>query len=202
METAITDQTIRRPAHAGQRSPHPCRVILVYEDLPSAMRAQDVIFRLTAELKPKFELHNEAWKFELLRFPQLMEEARFDAIEADIIIISARNEFEFPAPVINWIESWLPDQVGRQCSLIALFNREVATAEEVESGTQFASEYLQRIAEIAGMEFFCNAGSHERRFNGFTRAIPALQARRRESSAPGPARFQPEMRAYAVNGSR
>jgi hypothetical protein len=205
MVSESIEPTNWRPAFAGQFPRRQLQTILVYEDLAAAVRAQGVIHRLATELRPEFELHSQVWKFDLLRHPQLKDEAKAEAIEADVIIISAHSDTELPPLITGWIESWLPDKIGRYSSLIALFNRDVESADpEVEGSPsarpQSASEYLRRTAEIGGMDFFCNAATHERGFNKLTAIIPGRQRRQLESSARVNVHLQPEPGRSGVNG--
>lgn len=192
METAAHDQTIRRTPFAHQSPPYPLRAILVYEDVAAALRAQDLIHRLASELQPEFELSNEVWKFELLRHLQLKEEARAEAVEADLIIISAGKDTELPEMITSWIESWLADKVGRHTSLIALFNREEPSTAEADVKPQSAREYLRRAAEIGGMDFFCNIATPEWRQHTFPPTIAGWQRHRRGSSESVSVDLRPE----------
>jgi len=200
MQTASLDETIRRPSFAGEAPRRQLRTILVYENLAAAVRAQSLIHRLATELRPEFELFNQVWKFELLRHPQLKQEVTAEAIEADVIIISASSGTELPPLINSWIESWLPEKIGQQASLIALFDQEVEAGNGAEEGPPSACEYLRRIAEAGGMDFFCNTATQVQRFHRFTSVIPARHHQEAGSSAGLPGHLRPELRGSIANG--
>jgi hypothetical protein len=171
--------------------------MLIYEDLPAAFRAQDVIHRLAAELKPEFDLRSEVWKFDLFAHPQLAQEAASEAVETDIIIISVRQNGALPSLIIDWIESWLPQKAGRQSALIALTGQE-AGVEPPGDNAQPVLEYLRRAAEAGEMDFFSNAGKPDRPFFEFTAIIPEQRLGRRGSPVRTAVGQRPESRKCAA----
>ena len=130
------------------------KIVIAYENFAAGIRAKEVSERLGAQLQPQFEINSDFWKFELLKHPQLREQAALEASEADMIVISADGAGELPVCLKKWFEIWVPEKVGRHSALVALLDREEETAGRMDS----FSAYLRVMAEKGSMDFFCKAG--------------------------------------------
>jgi hypothetical protein len=135
------------------------KIIIVHEDHISGIEAVAVLGRLAAGLDAEFGLKSDGWridsgvwKFEMLHDPELWELAVVEAVEADMIIISAGCA-ELPSRVRNWIESVLPMKVGGPAALVALLDLDHETYDEAPR----LGACLRRLAEQSGLDFFCNA---------------------------------------------
>src|SRR4026209_197191 len=82
-------------------------VVIVYEDFATGTRARTVYDSLARSLANHYEFTNSAWKFEILRQASLKKIAVFDALEADLILISSHAGGELPEEVRAWIHLWL-----------------------------------------------------------------------------------------------
>ncbi len=149
--------SVNSTAPANGSPPQLLNALLVYEDVTVALRGQEVLRSLARELKPQFELHSSLWKFDLLPYPELVEQATLEALEADVIIIAAHGETDLSPHVTGWIESWLPGKRGRQAALIALLGRGDEVVGELGQPRP-VREYLREAAQNGGMDFFCNLG--------------------------------------------
>lgn len=134
------------------------KIVIVYEDLVTGIEATAVLSRLAGQLETEFQIKsdtwrmdNSAWKFEMLREPELWNQAATEAVGADIIIVSVGGA-QLPACVRNWIENVLPMKEGRPAALVAMLDRRNdASGEPPRLGA-----YLRRLAEEYGLDFFCN----------------------------------------------
>jgi hypothetical protein len=99
-----------------------------------------------ANLGEQCEFSNRMWKFDVLSLPKLREIAVADALEADIIIISCQGG-ELPSQVKEWIEDWLTEG-SNAMALVALLREDNQQAQQT-------ARYLGSVAQVAGMEFFC-----------------------------------------------
>jgi hypothetical protein len=131
-------------------------VVIVYDDFYSALRAQELAGRMAAELEPVFVMRTEVWNFSLVTHPDLCDRAAKDAIEADMIIISASEGDDLPCSVKGWMQSWLPQKRGGLAVLVALVGRPAGRA---ASGSPPAALSLRQMAKAGGMDFFCRTGS-------------------------------------------
>src|SRR5437773_11930871 len=100
--TAINSHAL--PGHS-RRKPR-FNIVVVYEDFVTATRAMAVYDSLVRSLGDHYEFSNSAWKFEILRQASLKQIAAYDALESDVILISAHAESDLPSEVKSWIDLW------------------------------------------------------------------------------------------------
>jgi hypothetical protein len=131
------------------------RILTAYEDIAAGIRAREMSKQLAAELKPELQISHNVWRFELLGHPQLREYASADAVEADLVIISAHGDEELPGHVKAWIGSWLNQRRKGPCALVALLDQE----EIVPGILPPLCVWLRRMAEKGHMDFFCKTGN-------------------------------------------
>jgi len=133
------------------------RTLLLYEDYPAARRATETCNLILARLGEEFELRCSMWKFEALRNAKLRDMAAIEATEADVIIVAARGCLALPPEVTAWVDTWLPGQVCHPAALIAV----VDSAHQRGSRTAIVSDYLQRVAANAKMDFLLEVANFE-----------------------------------------
>jgi hypothetical protein len=133
------------------------KIVIVYENLFTGIKAGTVLMRLDAQLEAEFEIDggdwqmdSGAWRFEMLGDPELQRLAVAEAVEADMIIISV-GDSELPACVRSWIEQSLPLKDGRPVALVALLDRGNDTFSEPSP----PETYLRRLAGQYGLDYFC-----------------------------------------------
>jgi hypothetical protein len=91
------------------------------------------------------------WNYAIFRLPELRELA---ATEAAFIIISTHGRREAPKELRLWFELWLARRTPLESALVAIMDAAPAAVSQL-CPTQ---EYLEHIAERAGMDFFCQCG--------------------------------------------
>jgi hypothetical protein len=121
----------------------------VYEDFRAASLAKQAYEFLVANLTREWQVISQAWKFELLRLPELRRLAAEDAVLADVIIVSCRGDGELPGEVRAWVKMWQRCKADA-VALIALLDGPPGQAEHAQA----AQAYLERVAERAHMDFF------------------------------------------------
>lgn len=136
-------------------------VLLVYEDLNSALRGQTLAHRLASGLKPTFELRTSVWKFEFLQHAQLREQARTEALSAKVIIFSACATRDLPPLVTDWIESWKWEK-GRHQPGVLVFLGGGEEESEADEQASPARDYLREVSRVAGLDFFSSLGNSAR----------------------------------------
>jgi len=129
-------------------------VVVVYDDFYSALRAQELAGRMAAELEPVFVLRTEVWNFELATHADLCDRAAKDAIEADMVIISASTGEDLPSGVKGWMQSWLPQKRGGLAALVALVNWPAGRGAD----TPPAAASLRQMAKAAWISFAAREG--------------------------------------------
>jgi hypothetical protein len=128
-------------------------VVIVYEDFVTGTRAMTVYDSLARSLANHYEFTNSAWKFEILRQASLKKIAVFDAIEADLVLISAHAGSELPEEVRAWIHLWLAQEFQANCALGLL----LAETDEMIGRLAPAHSYLQEVATQHKLDFFSQA---------------------------------------------
>jgi hypothetical protein len=125
-------------------------IVIAYEDFETGKHAKKTCDFLIEHLGGECQLSHQMWKFDVLAVTKLREMAVKDAVQADVIIVSAHGTSELPFEVKTWLESWLMEKT-RAIALVGLFD----TEEYLENP---ARSYLAAVAKRAGVEFFAQPG--------------------------------------------
>ena len=139
----------RRVSSPGGKVVPAFRVVIVYEDFRAAGQAKRAYDFLAASLTHEWQVACQMWKFDLLRIPELREQAAVDAVLADLILIACHGDEGLPAEVRAWIEMWLCHK-SDAATLVALMDCPPGQ----EGHAQSVQAYLERVARQAHMEFF------------------------------------------------
>jgi len=123
------------------------KVVIAYDNLDVAKRAEAVYDRLTERLDETFEFQQRLWRFDVLEEESLRAQAVRDAVDADIVIVAMKDDSEVPEAVRRWLESLLGRNSGAT-ALVALLDRPGASAQP----------YLEDVARRGGMDFFAQSG--------------------------------------------
>lgn len=124
------------------------KVVIAYDNLDVAKRAEAVYDRLTQRLDEAFEFQQRLWRFDVLEEESLRAQAVRDAVDADIVIVAMKDDSEVPEAVRRWLESLLGRNSGAT-ALVALLDRPGASAQP----------YLEDVARRGGMDFFAQSGN-------------------------------------------
>jgi hypothetical protein len=120
------------------------KVIIVYDHLDTAKRAEAIYERLAGSLHGSgFEFEQRLWRFDVLEDEGFCAEAALDAADADIVIVATNDDTELPKGVQNWLETSLKHHAGA-AALVALLRN---------ASTPLAP-YLKDVARRGGMDFF------------------------------------------------
>ncbi len=139
---------------ALMRSDPVFKIVTAYADLAAGVRAKAMVERLAAELRPRLEIENDLWKFELLSHGPLRQCSAGAAAEADMVLIAAPGAAELPDPVRNWIEDWLAWKRKGPCALVAL----LSVKEKAPGLPPPLGAWLRQIARMSHLDFFCKTG--------------------------------------------
>ena len=131
-------------ARVTSRSPEgSIKVVIAYDHLDTARRAEAVYERLAGRLSETFDFQQRLWRFDLLEEEALCAEAVRDAVNADIVIVAMKDDTHLPEGVRRWLESSLARDTAA-AALVALLQRSSAPVKSC----------LQEIARRGGMDFF------------------------------------------------
>jgi hypothetical protein len=98
-ETLLPDETA---AHAATLA-----VLIVHEDLPTGLRAKQVLDRLRGQLGDDVRFAVKLWTFGTLRDPLLQRQAIHDVDQAQIVFISMHGNDEIPLALCDLLSRWL-----------------------------------------------------------------------------------------------
>jgi len=136
------------------------KIIVAHEDLPTGIRAVALLNKLSARLENyggegdrtwRMENH-DVWNFKCLQDLALREQALAASIDADIIVIAAGSQSQLPSWVKDWIENALGQKQGIPAAMVAIF----CGRQESPAYSLPPIAYLRQLAELHGMDFFCN----------------------------------------------
>jgi hypothetical protein len=149
------------------------KVVIAYDSLDVARRAEAVYDRLARRLQQTFEFQQRLWRFDVLEEESLRAQAVRDAADADIVIVAMKDDKEVPKAVQSWLESLLGHLNGT-AALVALLDRPGASVQP----------YLEDVARRGGMDFFAQSGKASKptrprkrrapRINGVTPPLDSL----------------------------
>ena len=137
-----------RSAAPGKRG---VDVLLLYEDLGTALRAKQSLDRLPDQLGLEAGWGTRVWRLDLLGEPLLAEQAAIEAAAADVIILSLHGRTALRAEARDWLSRWLDHKEDRPYALAALLDPEPA-----EPGCDNpVVAYLKGVAAVAHADLFC-----------------------------------------------
>jgi hypothetical protein len=123
------------------------KVVIAYDNLDIAKRAEAVYERLARRLGQAFEFQQRLWRFDVLQEDSLRDQAVRDAADADIVIVAMQEDADVPEAVRRWLESLLSRSTGAT-ALVALLDRPGSAVQP----------YLEEVARRGGMDFFAQSG--------------------------------------------
>jgi hypothetical protein len=129
-------------------------IVVVYETLAAALRVKEMSDRLASDLLPACKLNCEFWRFDLLSHPSFSARAVTDASQADMVIVAARGDSDLIPEVKDWFSTWVPRRRPGHSALVALLEED----RTVPGQPPALCGYLQEVAALCGMDFFCQAG--------------------------------------------
>ncbi|HEX4351098.1 MAG TPA: hypothetical protein VH251_11955 [Verrucomicrobiae bacterium] len=131
------------------------KIVIVYGSLKDGIRAQETAERLGKELAQETEVNVALWKFDVLHYPSMQEQAAFDAAAADMLIISADANAMLPAQVREWLEHVLPSvkHPETQGALVALLGED-GQKRITWTPQHEVRDFLEQVARKNGMDFF------------------------------------------------
>ncbi len=125
-------------------------VVIAYDNVEAGKRAWHTLSGLARTIGNDMNVDPELWRFESLEDSELGSLAAAEAIEADILIISAGSKTELPATVKIWVTKCLTQKDGTKSALVAL----LGTADNFDGPDSPRFQFLQRAAMEAGIDFF------------------------------------------------
>jgi len=134
------------------------RVVLVYEDLCTGLRAKRALERLPGDFMMSAGFQQRLWRTDLLRIAVLNEQAAREASQADVVMISLHGTGGMLAEIRDLLGRWLAYKQERPYGLGVLLDREAMICERKGP----VLEHLQEVAKRGGADLFCGYDDRER----------------------------------------
>ena len=137
--------------------PHPgatgINVLVVYENLRLGIQAMGLCDRLAGQLAPAFELQMDFWSLDALELPDLVQAARQEAEQTDVLIVAVESAAPLSPPFQDWLRRWARRQRLHQGVLAARIHG------LLNLGRRYSPAFacLQQIAAEAGVDFLWEA---------------------------------------------
>ena len=80
------------------------KVVIIYEDHATGIRAKSFYEELVYELKGKCDLNLELWSSQVLSIPKIGESAAQVAAQADVVLLSLHGSAGLPAKIREWLK--------------------------------------------------------------------------------------------------
>jgi len=126
-------------------------VLLLYEDLATALRAKHALDLLSDHLGTEAGWSMRLWRLDLLGEPLLAEQAAIEAAAANVIVLSLHGRTELRVEACECLSCWLDHKEDRPYALAALLDLEPAPLGRDNP----VVTYLRRIAKAAHADLFC-----------------------------------------------
>lgn len=143
-------QPVNQARRSARVSASPCvKVLMVYEDLSTGHRAMRVLDSLHHLFGKEVCLQSNMWKFDILGCPSMGRMAAQDALEADVIIVSAHGADPLPEEVKTWFDQWLGARGRHGGALVALLGDGHSDSPVLEETRVF----LEQKARLSHLDF-------------------------------------------------
>lgn len=133
-------------------------VSLVYQDLPSGLRAKQFLNHVLLDCQPPVESRLNLWKLEMFHVPEICEEAVTAASESALVLLSLRGDTGLDARAEQWLSRWVGRPGEDECALAVLIDCDMQRLDSV-------GQTLFRLKDLTRQ-------SHVRLFAGFMPSAP------------------------------
>jgi len=100
-------------------------LLLIYEDVSTALRAKSAVDHVLDGPEARANCHIHAWKMDMLRHPECIEQAGRHALASDIIVLATHGtQNSLDAEVALRLNDWVSVQRDSPCALIISLDSE------------------------------------------------------------------------------
>ena len=136
------------------QAPQAVRIVLVYEDTATGLRARESVDAMSHQLRLDADLRIRLWRLDLLGIAGVREQVAIEAAAAHVIILSLHGNGDLPVEVRGWLESWLRHKEERAYAIGVLLDPPAVTQQRAN----WVIAYMRQIADSAGADLFCSVG--------------------------------------------
>jgi hypothetical protein len=126
-----------------------CRVVVIYEDVPTRQRALAACDFLTRQLWADIELAFQWWRVDFLTNAELASQAAETALTADFVILALEPDRQLSETLKSWFASWSERRSGMEGAMVDLTEARSA----VTSLTTQREMELRQLARRAGLDY-------------------------------------------------
>ena len=95
-------------------------VSLAYQDFPSGLRARQFLYDVLNLCQMQVEFSLTLWNVALFHMPEILEEAVFNACEANLVVLSLRGDSGLEPETENWLIQWIARHDNDESALAVL----------------------------------------------------------------------------------
>ena len=126
-------------------------VFVAYDDVPAGQHAMRVIGNVDRQIEEFKKQYPSLWRFDLLEDPDWRLLATAEALQADLLVISASScRNDLPGGVRTWIETCLEQKKGTAAAVVAL----LGSGEHLDPPDSPRIQFLKNATEAVGLDFF------------------------------------------------
>lgn len=81
---------------------------ILYEDFATGLRAHFLVHQMKACLGAGIHVIEHLWRLDVLRHPELRNQAVEEARPAQVVVVSAHGDGALPGSLKDWTTEWLP----------------------------------------------------------------------------------------------
>jgi hypothetical protein len=159
------DMTIQRVQDETEQGVcPPMSVAVAYEDSTSRQHAIHLSDHMVHQYWEDLDIEFSWWKLAYLKDQEVLKAATQATAEADVVVLSLRAGFELTPMINGWIERWVKARAPKPGALVGLLEAHTARPE----ATRGLKNWLKEIAQLAGMELFCQEFPSPAEFEGLS----------------------------------
>lgn len=95
-------------------------VSLAYQDFPSGLRARQFLYDVLSLCQMQAEFSLTLWNVALFHLPEILEEAVFNACEANLVVLSLRGDSGLEPETETWLTQWIARHEEDESALAVL----------------------------------------------------------------------------------
>jgi hypothetical protein len=121
-------------------------VLIAYDHLIARQRAMLTFSHLARDLGDEMEMRLRWWRFDMLESPGWRNSTMNDAVDADLLVISASRKETLPVSLQDWLREWVSRKRGDNAAVVALLGQDNEDSPRLQ--------FVRRAATDAGLAFF------------------------------------------------
>ena len=125
-------------------------VLVAYDDVPAGQHAMRMIGNVERRIGEIETRYPSLWRFDLLKDPDWRIQATAEAIQADLLVISASGQSGLSGGVKTWLQTCLTQKKGTAAAVVAL----LGSGEHLDPPDSPRIQFLKGATEAVGLDFF------------------------------------------------